>query len=253
MHSTCRILLSQQQYLWEHLQALDGGRLDWLSVSEQLRLATLHQPTRRQEFIACRWALRQVLSMHATQVTEWQLGCDAGQPPNIQISPLHALCADWHLSLTHSGTEIACAAAPSPVGIDIELLAPRRQRSPVLEAASLVCAPSELRQIQSLPTEAAQRTSLLRYWSLKEAFFKYARTGLNWVQLPKITCTHVTNNQMVPATAIAYARVWESQSAVLAVCSQQVMTKYLFATQYADTIWNSVTDWYFISETTSVS
>lgn len=238
--------------MWEQALSLDGGQLGWLSASERARWATLHQPSRRKEFIACRWALRQVLSPDAAQAAQWQLGSEAGQPPTIHASPPHAVRADWHLSLSHSGSYVACAAAPQPVGVDMELLTPRRQRTSVPEMASLVCAPAEWLHIQSLSTDAAQRACLLRFWSVKEAFFKCAGTGLDWAQLPRMVCIPWEDCSADLGALRAYARVWEGQTGdgqavVLSVCMQQPLP-HCDARMDADIVWHTVTDWALVQD-----
>lgn len=217
----------------------------WLSASEQARLETLRQPARREEFIACRYALRQLLAGRDAQIPLWQLDAVAGAAPTVLSRPLGAEGQSWQLSLSHSGIYVACAASSRAVGVDLELLSPRHLRSPWEEVAALVCSPSERQSLQSQGGCSMQRrAALLRCWSVKEAFFKCVETGVDFAQLPRISCHPWADCVAAPQ---AYARTWEGHTAtgqalVLSVCMLQPVGECALHMD-ADVRWRAITDW----------
>ncbi len=82
----------------------------------------------------------------------------------------------WATSLSHSGTQVAIAAARADtLGVDIE-----RSPSPrsLIDLSSTICTPMEAEAMQRLPA-AEREQSLLVLWTRKEAWLKAAGTGLS--------------------------------------------------------------------------
>ncbi len=82
----------------------------------------------------------------------------------------------WATSLSHSGTQVAIAAArAATLGVDIE-----RSPSPrsLNDLSSTICTPMEAEAMQQLPA-AEREQALLVLWTRKEAWLKAAGTGLS--------------------------------------------------------------------------
>ena len=98
-------------------------------------------------------------------------------PTNAQIAynpkgkpylPDHPHC---HISVSHSGDFLLCGLSHSPIGVDIELLRPRRPSLP-----ARVLAPEELRWFCSRGERWEDFYSL---WVLKESLLKCQGTGID--------------------------------------------------------------------------
>lgn len=162
----------------------------WLTESEAARLAGMQQPARREEFIACRYALRHLLAMaRGTTPDHWRLDAPEGRAPHLNAQH-HGdeAAAATHLSLSHSGAWLACAAAPHPVGIDLEVKDLHASRRDVLALAGMACTPGELAQLQALDDGPARQRHFLQIWSLKEAYFKCTGTGVDFAAIRRIEC-----------------------------------------------------------------
>ncbi|MFD7641036.1 4'-phosphopantetheinyl transferase family protein [Kitasatospora sp. NPDC059795] len=83
-----------------------------------------------------------------------------------------------HLSLSHTGGNIAAAAGPVPIGVDVEHLGPRNN-DPATLGHVLSPAEAELVRRHPDPTRA-----FLRQWVRKEALIKLGRATLD--RLPEI-------------------------------------------------------------------
>lgn len=195
----------------------------WLTESETARLAGMQHPARRQEFIACRYALRHLLAMSsATAVEHWRLDAPEGRAPhlNAQHHGEDAAVAT-HLSLSHSGAWLACAAAPHPVGIDLEVKDLHASRRDVLALAGMACTPGELAQLQALDDGPARQRHFLQIWSLKEAYFKCTGTGVDFAAIRRIECQPAGLPSQ--GQVLAHARAWHGATAgghavLLSVC-----------------------------------
>lgn len=78
-------------------------------------------------------------------------------------------------SLSHSGDRVALAVARGvPVGVDVERLAPERDRGSL---AAAVLSAAEQETMAALP-QARRGAALLRYWTRKEALLKATGDGL---------------------------------------------------------------------------
>ena len=216
-----RLLLAAQA----PLAAVAGQQaVQWLTGSEQARLAGMHNPARREEFIACRWALRHLLAAGSDiPASNWRLDAPEGRAPHLNAKHHGAqAAAATHLSLTHSGAWLACAAAPYPAGIDLEVkdLAHRGRRD-VLALAAMVCTPGETAQLQALDEGAERQRHFLQIWSLKEAYFKCTGTGVDFSVIRRIEC--MPAGQAGQGQVLAHARSWHGATAdghglLLSVC-----------------------------------
>lgn len=136
-----------------------------LSAEEAIRAAGITKPLRREQFIAGRMLLRQVLARALGGCPEdWVLDAVVGAPPRVKGRP------DLHLSVSHSGEWVAAALADRPLGIDIERLGarPNPQRF-----ARWVCSPDEFERWTALDALAAD-DALIGHWTRKEAWLKCA-------------------------------------------------------------------------------
>lgn len=196
----------------------------WLTGSEEARLAGMQNPARREEFIACRYALRQLLAMaHGTTADHWRLDAPEGRAPHLNAQHHgEEVTAATHLSLSHSAAYLACAAAPHPVGIDLEVKdLESSSRRDVLALAGMACTPGELAQLQPLDDGPARQRHFLQIWSLKEAYFKCMGTGVDFAAIRRIECQPAG----LPSRGqvLVHARAWQGTTAgghavLLSVC-----------------------------------
>lgn len=218
---TVRLLVATQSAMWSAAER--SFHATWLTASENDRLAQMQAPARREEFIACRYALRLLLAGNAEQITQWPLEAPAGQAPQSARS-------DLHLSLSHSHGLVACAVASQPVGVDIEVLT-RKPRSTLNELAELACTPQEREQLNAIAEEQQRHLQFMQWWSLKEAWFKRAGTGVDFALSPRLECRKQSGDSSLgrESSSADHARSWHAktpseQSVVLSVClAAQVM------------------------------
>lgn len=76
-------------------------------------------------------------------------------------------------SLSHSGIWVLCAVSESPVGCDVETVAPVD-----IKLARRFFTPAEYEDIAAQMTSEAQTERFYRYWTLKESFMKVTGLGL---------------------------------------------------------------------------
>ncbi|QNP49319.1 4'-phosphopantetheinyl transferase family protein [Diaphorobacter aerolatus] len=193
----------------------------WLTASENQRLAQLSVPARREEFIACRYALRWLLARDVRQIGQFPLEAPHGRGPRLDTR--HPLSHLLHLSLSHSNGYIACAVSSQPVGIDIEILA-RQPRSTWHERAALACTDHERAELSTIADDEQRHRRFMQWWSLKEAWFKRAQTGVDLALLPRLACVQ-GDAIPLPRALAEHARCWttrtpEGHAALLSVCSQ---------------------------------
>lgn len=222
-----QLLLAAQAPLAARAQQAVPG---WLTADEEARLAGMQHAARRQEFMACRWALRHLLAMgNHTPAGDWRLDAPEGRAPHLNAKHHGAAAAAaTHLSLSHSGAWLACAVAPQPVGIDLEV---RDIQSPgrrdVLALAAMACSPGELAQLQALADGPARQRHFLQIWSLKEAYFKCTGTGVDFSAIRRIECRPVEGTAhgaaLGQSEVLACARSWQGTTGagldvLLSVC-----------------------------------
>lgn len=136
----------------------ERGLLPQLAPAEQARYRAFGAEVRRRTWLAGRELLLQALA-HA---------CGEAEPSLLLTAPQGGVCyadSPLHLNLSHSGTWLAAAVAPVPVGVDIERLRPRAVAT---QAARLFC-PNETGRLAADPDSLA---TFYRLWTLKEAACK---------------------------------------------------------------------------------
>lgn len=175
--------------------ALDAGDA-WLTDDERVRLAAMGSAQRRAQFLAGHWLARsfagRVLRIEVDGCT--LVRADDGSP-RLRVD---GRAADWHVSLTHSGDRVACALAPSPVGVDLEM--PRRGRDRDLAGlAAFAFSAVEARWLKGLP-DAERGEAFHRIWSLKEARGKRGGEGLLPRRARRFTATRATAAEAEAAT-----------------------------------------------------
>jgi 4'-phosphopantetheinyl transferase len=182
----------------------------WLSGTERTRLAAFTAPRRRAQFLAGRWAARQLLaSAHGGDaLADWSLDAAPQAPPRL-VRGLRAL----HVALSHSGNHVACAVSAEPVGLDIE--APQRQRDTATLAEG-VCTAAERARLLLLP--AAERAGhFYRVWTLKEAWLKRRGEGVSPARLMSLQTT------IAPGPEEAEGRVWQQEGLTLALLASAAL------------------------------
>lgn len=163
----------------------------WLSPPERERLAALHVPKRRQEWLLGRWTAkclaRAYLAEEAGLETELYdvavLAGPTGAPELIPERPaLRLALSALRLSISHSAGAAFCAlSGDEAVGADIERVEPRHPAF-----AGDYFTPAELLQIAATD-EARRDTMITAIWSAKEAALKALRLGLT-VDTRRVEC-----------------------------------------------------------------
>lgn len=217
-----QLLLADRAAMWARAQQLAPG---WLTEDEQVRLHAMQQPARRQEFMACRYALRHLLSMTEGHAVEyWQLDAPKGRAPRLNACHHGVDGGSFvHLSLTHSGSYLACAVASQPVGIDLEVKDVRVMKRNVMDWAAMACTDEEVRKLQAIGCETSRYRRLLHWWSLKESYFKCMGTGVDFSTIRHIGCHPVGEGE---ERSLACARSWWGSTAAgcdvrLSVCVRE--------------------------------
>lgn len=247
-----QVLLAAQAPLAAGARQLAPG---WLTGSEEARLAGMQNPARREEFIACRHALRHLLARGSNAAaSDWRLDAPEGRAPHLNAQHHGAdAVATTHLSLSHSGAWLACAAAPHPVGIDLEVkdIAKRPGRRDVLALAAMACTPGEVAQLQALDEGPARQRHFLQIWSLKEAYFKCTGTGVDFSVIRRTECRPAGTSDV--SQALASARSWrgatpQGADVLLSACvlgGAGLTPRELVAD--ADLRWHSEQDWILVA------
>ncbi len=140
------------------LASLDSAQLQ--------RLSAIQNPQRRAQFLSARHLAQQLLQTSQTDSTLSQH--DNGRP----WAPawLHADGLSW----SHGAQYCAAALGQGRVGIDIEVIGPRRQ---LMEIAKNYFDPRETAWLASL-AEDEQLQAFFTLWVAKEALLKAFGTGL---------------------------------------------------------------------------
>jgi 4'-phosphopantetheinyl transferase EntD len=134
--------------------------LDAFAPAEMAVAGTLVSTRRRFEWIACRWAAKQL----ALRRGDCARPADAVVPSQSE-RPVLVLAggAPVFVSLSHSGRYAAAALGRRPVGIDVQVV---REINP--RAAHLFLSEDETESLKRCSIENA----LLHYWCAKEATWK---------------------------------------------------------------------------------
>jgi 4'-phosphopantetheinyl transferase len=187
--------------------------MHWLSAQEQERCSDLGG-RRRQEFVAGRWFLRQLLVRQGIVPAHEPLAISVGGAPVLRGLP------HLHLSLSHRAGWLVAAVADGPVGIDVEVVVPRD----VTAMAERICSVQERRHIQSL----AAATGLLHLhtlWALKEAAYKAGVSAHDPAAFDQV--------EMVPSSAQSGARSWAWPDGRVVACVAARMDGCEFATLWS--------------------
>jgi 4'-phosphopantetheinyl transferase len=179
-----------------------------LSASEQERLQAITAPRRRAQFIAGRLLLRRLLqplqSAEAFSISASDQGPPRLEYPGAGAPPLH-------LALSHSGDWVCAAAAPVPVGLDLETTQGRSRSRDWLGLAEMAGSPAERATLVALTTPCEQGRFFLRLWTLKEAWFKQQARALDAALLPRLHTAPATDE------ASLNAWVWQTENCSLAL------------------------------------
>ena len=147
----------------ESTLAAERSVLGWLSPSERARLARIRHDNKRREYLLSRFLMRHALSeCFPRAAVEWQFDEQIGAIPVIEALP-HGV----QISLSHSGGYVCFGLANCALGIDIEIVRPRRD---LLASAKMFMHRDEL---DNLGKNAAKAMDYFyRCWCAKEACYK---------------------------------------------------------------------------------
>lgn len=178
------------------------------SPSERERLNAITAPRRRAQFIAGRLLLRRLLQpllpARALSISASDDGPPRLEEPAAGDPPLH-------LALSHSGDWVCAAAAPVPVGLDLETAQGRSRPRDWLALAEIAGSPAERAALAALATPCEQGRFFLRLWTLKEAWFKQQARALDTALLPRLHTAPATDE------AALNAWVWQTEDCTLAL------------------------------------
>lgn len=141
--------------------------LGYITFAERQKSLQYRDLQARQQFLAGRCLARYAIAKcNPSSVHDLEFIYDINGKPYIQDSA-------WHFNLSHSGQVIACAIAPSEIGIDVE-----QTRSTIehLAIAQRYFSALEIAWLQKTSSPIAQKFTAL--WSLKEAYLKALGTGI---------------------------------------------------------------------------
>lgn len=162
------MLAGDEVHVWYFDLDLSGDALDEaarpVTEDERERAARFLFDVHRRRYLAAHGQLRAILGTYLDgfRVVEGK----NGKP---ELEPAHL-----HFNLTHSQGLGACAIAPVPVGIDVEVL----HDVPDLERVATTCF-SAAEQQELLRTAPDERlAAFLRGWTRKEAYLKATGDGL---------------------------------------------------------------------------
>lgn len=150
---------------------------DWLAPAERARLAGLHAPGRRADWLLGRWTAKRVLGPRLGAAREplapgrLEITAAGDGAPEAFVDGRRA---PWTVSLSHRAGRALCAVArdPAVLGCDLEVI---EDRDPAL-VADFFAAPE--RALVDRVDAAARRWLIPLLWSAKESALKALRTGL---------------------------------------------------------------------------
>jgi 4'-phosphopantetheinyl transferase len=159
----------------------------WVSDEEMSCLDSFGARKRRREFLAGRAAARQLLAT-CLDTTPDQVPLRRAEDDAVDVA-----VPDWRVSIAHSGPHAIAAAAPHPVGMDLEHIEPRDAA-----IARFLFAPKDRGLVDALPYDS--NAALILCWSLKEAVLKARRSGFR-------TSPKSVHLSVDPVQKLAYADV----------------------------------------------
>jgi 4'-phosphopantetheinyl transferase len=153
------------------LDAAPGELVDLLSPQERTRATRIVQSAARARWVSSRGVLRALLGCH--------LECDP-RHLRFQLGP-HGKPAlpggELSFNVSHSEGVALYALAPTAVGVDVEVLAPRPPSRDELALAERALGPDVARRLRAL-TPSARHREFLRQWVRHEATLKCLGVGL---------------------------------------------------------------------------
>lgn len=163
---------------WYHIDIRDMTRAQfdsWYAMADEdrrIRTDDFRQEADRMRSVAGDHLARMGIAAHC--------GLDPAQIrfARTEKGKPYVLGVEVHFNLSHSGDFVVCAVSDRPVGIDVEQIRIVRQK-----LAEKVCCPEELEYLRDAPgwqdpvTGWALRR-FFRIWASKEAYFKWAGTGI---------------------------------------------------------------------------
>lgn len=162
----------------------------WLSCSEAQRLATITRAKRRSEYLACRYLLRMLASLHFFGTTQrWRdfyLEGEAGKSPVLKFLLLSK--NPLYLSLAHSGCFAVAAIAENKIGVDIEKVREFSSSESVL--MNEIGTSTEIDFYNQLPVNLRSHL-FFKCWTRKEALSKLDQVGIDFSFLKT---THTLSN-----------------------------------------------------------
>ncbi|WP_454726434.1 MULTISPECIES: 4'-phosphopantetheinyl transferase family protein [Cupriavidus] len=144
----------------------------WMSAAELHRLDALRAGRRAAQFVAGRWLARALLAQACGGGwQDWSLDAAPDAPPQAS-GPLPA-----HVSISHSGGLVACAAGHAALGLDLECVRPRRGLGALIDAVSSAAERAAMPALLA-GDDAARLAAFFELWTLKEAWLKRAGGAL---------------------------------------------------------------------------
>lgn len=229
-------------------QQLSSG---WLTEGEEARLTSMRQVGRRQEFVACRYALRCLMaSVSGTAPENWRLEAPGGRAPHLNAQH-HGLdeAAAIHFSLSHSSTYLACVSGPRSIGVDMEVKDVRVVARDVLALAAMACTGWEMEQLRAIHSESARYRLFLQWWTIKESYFKCMGTGIDYSTIRHIECRPFLQAE---GRTLACAKAWKGttapgQDVLLSVCVLGPDVPLCEPQVDADIEWLAESDWCLVA------
>lgn len=153
------------------LRQLPAGAA-WLSEHERARWVGIMRATRGEQFLAGHGYARALLArFDGGAFEDWSLSYNQHGAP---LAIRRGVDVGLHVSISHSGEQVACAVASVSVGVDIE--GQGRPRD-LLRLAENLYSPAFCRALES-DDAASRKQRFFRRWTLDEARAKAAGRGL---------------------------------------------------------------------------
>jgi len=193
----------------------------WMSAQEARRLGELRAGPRAAQFVAGRWLARALLAQACGGAwQDWSLDAAPDGPPRAS-GPVPA-----HVSISHSGGLVACAAGHAPLGLDLECVRPRRGLDALIGAVSSAAERAAMPALLAAD-EAARLAAFFELWTLKEAWLKRAGGALFQTMLGHAVAVSPAVSPAVSAAIspdggaghAANACTWQHGGAMLALCA----------------------------------
>ncbi|WP_454733359.1 MULTISPECIES: 4'-phosphopantetheinyl transferase family protein [Cupriavidus] len=193
----------------------------WMSAQEARRLGELRAGPRAAQFVAGRWLARALLAQACGGAwQDWSLDAAPDGPPRAS-GPVPA-----HVSISHSGGLVACAAGHAPLGLDLECVRPRRGLDALIGAVSSAAERAAMPALLAAD-EAARLAAFFELWTLKEAWLKRAGGALFQTMLGHVAAVSPAVSPAVSAAIspdggaghAANACTWQHGGAMLALCA----------------------------------